>query len=173
MPAITISSNGVIRWHDQKEQHHQCRCALGSGGMCAVDAKAEGDGATPMGEYHLRRLLYRADRVEKPVSALPCRAIRDDDGWCDDPQDAAYNRPVVLPYAASCERLMREDHVYDLVGIVSHNDSPPVPGLGSAIFIHLARSDYSPTRGCIALAETDLRSLFAMATAQTPIRIDC
>jgi len=39
---------------------------------------------------------------------------------------------------------------------LGHNDSPPVPGLGSAIFMHVAKPDYSPTQGCIALALEDL-----------------
>ena len=150
---------------------HHCRCALGSGGLCAARDKREGDGATPQGDYRLRRLLYRADRVAAPPGALPVRALRADDGWCDAADDPAYNRPVALPYPASAEALWRDDHVYDLIGILSHNDSPPRPGKGSAIFMHLARPDYSPTRGCIALMEDDLRALFACAGAGTIIRI--
>ncbi len=163
---ITISSSGVIAWPG-----HQYRCALGAGGLVEARAKREGDGATPRGTYHLRRLLYRADRVAAPHSALPVRALREDDGWCDDAADPAYNRPVRLPYPASAEALWRSDHVYDLIGILSHNDAPPAPGLGSAVFLHLARPDYAPTRGCIALAEADLRALFAFATPATPIDI--
>jgi L,D-peptidoglycan transpeptidase YkuD (ErfK/YbiS/YcfS/YnhG family) len=163
---ITINSNAVITWHG-----HKTRCALGKGGLCHAADKREGDGATPMGTYTLRRLLYRADRLETPKSILPCRALRRDDGWCDDPADAAYNRPVMHPYPATHETMWREDHVYDLIGILSHNDSPPTAGLGSAIFMHLARPDYSPTRGCIALNENDLRALFSYAGVNTPIRI--
>jgi len=147
------------------------RCALGRGGLCLATDKREGDGVTPKGTYTLRRLLYRADRLAAPQSVLPCRALRQDDGWCDDPLDGAYNRPVMRPYPATHEAMWREDHVYDLIGILSHNDSPPTSGLGSAIFMHLARPDYSPTRGCIALNESDLRALFAYAGVNTPIRI--
>ncbi len=166
MPVITISSGGVISWEE-----FQARCALGAGGLCAAKKKREGDGATPTGDYYLRRLLYRADRTPPPRTTLPARAIREDDGWCDDTNDPAYNRPVALPYPASHEKLWREDHVYDLIGVLSHNDNPPAPGLGSAVFIHLARPDYSPTRGCIALAEPDLRALFAFASKETLIRV--
>ena len=163
---ITISSDGVIHW-----KTFETRCALGRGGLCAAADKREGDGATPMGIYSLRRLLYRADRLDAPKSILPVRPVRRDDGWCDDPADAAYNRPVMLPYPTSHEVLWRADHVYDLIGILSHNDSPPTAGLGSAIFMHLARPDYSPTRGCIALNESDLRALFAYAVPATKIVI--
>jgi len=163
---ITINSNAVIHWENQK-----ARCALGKGGLCLAANKCEGDGATPMGRYTLRRLLYRADRLKAPNSQLPCRALRRDDGWCDDPLDNAYNRPVMRPYPASHEAMWREDHVYDLIGILSHNDSPPTAGLGSAIFMHLARPDYPPTQGCIALNESDLRAMFAFADRKTPKQI--
>jgi len=166
MPVITISSNGVISWDG-----HQARCALGPAGLCAPTDKREGDGATPKGTYSLRRILYRADRLDPPKTALPLRVILADDGWCDDPADPAYNRPVALPYPASHEKLWREDHVYDLIGILSHNDAPPVAGLGSAIFMHLARPDYAPTQGCVALNEQNLRMLFAYARPKTPIQI--
>jgi L,D-peptidoglycan transpeptidase YkuD (ErfK/YbiS/YcfS/YnhG family) len=166
MSAITISSNGVS-WQNEP----LIRCALGLNGLCAEDEKREGDGKTPLGVYTLRRVLYRADRLEAPQTVLPLRALQKDDGWCDAPADPAYNRPVMLPYAAAHECLWREDPVYDLIGILSHNDSPPIAGRGSAIFMHLARPDYSPTRGCIAMDEANLRRLFAFAGPQTPIKI--
>ena len=165
MPVITISSNRVITWGG-----HQTRCALGPAGLCNAANKREGDGATPKGTYTLRRVLYRSDRLAPPKTTLPLREIYPDDGWCDDPADPAYNRPVALPYPASHEKLWREDHVYDLIGILSHNDAPPMAGLGSAIFMHLARPDYSPTQGCVALNESDLRALLAYAGPKTPIQ---
>jgi L,D-peptidoglycan transpeptidase YkuD (ErfK/YbiS/YcfS/YnhG family) len=38
-----------------------------------------------------------------------------------------------------------------------------VPGKGSAIFLHLAREDYAPTQGCVALARADLLAALAQA----------
>ena len=140
-------------------------CALGRSGVIAAADKREADGATPLGRWRLRRVLYRADWVGAPVTPLPCSAIARDDGWCDAPRDRAYNRQVKLPYPASCERLWREDRLYDLVCVLGHNDDPPVPGLGSAIFLHVARPDYGPTEGCIALSRADLQGLLAMAGA--------
>lgn len=132
----------------------QYRCALGRGGV-RLD-KQEGDGATPIGCFPLRRVLYRADRLHAPVTALPVAPIEADDGWCDDPADPAYNRPVKLPRAGRHERLWRDDHLYDVVVVLGHNDDPPVPGKGSAIFLHVAHVDYRPTEGCVALALPDL-----------------
>jgi len=137
------------------------QCALGRGAVGRE--KREGDGVSPVGRWPLRRVLYRADRLAKPDTALACQAIDPDDGWCDDPADASYNRPVRLPYSASHERLSREDGLYDIVVVLGHNDDPVVPGAGSAIFLHVARDDYGPTEGCVALALPDLLDFLKMA----------
>jgi len=71
---------------------------------------------------------------------------------------------VILPYPAGHERLWREDHVYDLIVALGYNDDPILPGRGSAIFLHVARPDYSPTEGCVACARDDLLALLAAAT---------
>ncbi|HEY5346811.1 MAG TPA: hypothetical protein VIJ72_01360, partial [Rhizomicrobium sp.] len=77
-------------------------------------------------------------------------------GWCDAPGDPSYNRPVRLPYPASAEQLWREDHVYDIIVVLGFNDDPVIAGKGSAIFLHLAKPDYAPTAGCVALALPDM-----------------
>ena len=97
-----------------------------------------------------------------PRTQLLLRAIQQDDGWCDAPGDPNYNRLVKLPYRASAENMWREDHLYDLVVIIGFNDAPVIAGAGSAIFLHVARPDYGPTRGCIALALTDLLDVVAL-----------
>lgn len=139
------------------------RIALGRSGICPENLKQEGDGATPTGRYRLRRVLYRADRIAAPHTALPRRAISADDGWCDDPADPAYNRPVRLPYSAPHETLSREDGLYDIILVLGHNDDPPKSGAGSAIFLHCKRCDYEPTEGCIALDPADVRLLLSQA----------
>ena len=144
-------------------RRRRVRCALGPAGVTPADAKREGDGASPAGAWPLRRVLYRPDRRPAPETGLPVRALAPDDGWCDAPADPAYNRPVTLPYPASAERLWRDDGVYDLIVTLGHNDDPVVAGAGSAIFLHLARPDYAPTQGCVALAAGDLADLLRLA----------
>lgn len=129
------------------------RCAIGPGGIAVKGG--EGDGITPRGTWPVRGLFYRADRIARPDTILPMRAIEKDDGWCDAPGDPNYNRVVKLPYPASAETLWREDHLYDLVLVLGYNDDPVVAGKGSAIFLHLARPDFSATHGCVALAYED------------------
>jgi L,D-peptidoglycan transpeptidase YkuD (ErfK/YbiS/YcfS/YnhG family) len=141
----------------------EVRCAIGPAGVIPAEAKREGDGATPLGVWPMRRVLYRSDRGPAPVTGLPVAAIAEADGWCDGPADPAYNRPVTLPYPASAERMWRDDSLYDLVVVLGHNDDPPVPGMGSAIFLHCAKPGYPPTQGCVALARADLEALLALA----------
>jgi len=148
---------------------HRYRCALGKGGV--REDKREGDGATPVGRFALREVFYRPDKLSAPVCALPARALRPEDGWCDDLAHPDYNRLVRLPHPARCERMWRDDDCYDLVVPLGYNDDPPVPGLGSAIFLHVARPDYGPTEGCVALARSDLLALLAVLPTEIEIAI--
>ena len=130
------------------------RCALGRGGVRAD--KREGDGATPTGSFPLRRVMYRVDRLAAPATRLSVSALEPDMGWCDDPEDPAYNRPVRLPHAGRHEALWRQDGLYDVIVELGYNDDPVTPGRGSAIFLHCAAPGYAPTQGCVALAREDL-----------------
>ena len=147
-----LGPNGVFTFRDLR-----LRAALGRGGVRAH--KQEGDGATPAGLLPLRRALYRADRVARPRTVVPAMPLAPHDGWCDDPAHADYNRPVRLPHDGRHEALWRSDAVYDLIGVLGWNDAPVARGMGSAIFLHVARPDFAPTEGCIALAMLDLRHL--------------
>jgi L,D-peptidoglycan transpeptidase YkuD (ErfK/YbiS/YcfS/YnhG family) len=149
----------------------RARCALGPAGVVPAADKREGDGASPAGVWPIRRVLWRPDRGRRPETALPVEPIAADDGWCDAPEDPAYNRPVKLPYPASAERMWRDDHLYDLVVVLGHNDDPPKPGAGSAIFLHVAKPDYAPTHGCVAVARNDLERLLRQAAPGDAIEI--
>jgi L,D-peptidoglycan transpeptidase YkuD (ErfK/YbiS/YcfS/YnhG family) len=149
---------GEVAWRG-----HGVKAAFGKGGLKPAAEKREGDGASPIGVWPMRRVLYRPDKGPAPQTNLPVEAIHREDGWCDSPHDPAYNRPVALPHETSAERLWRDDDVYDLVVVLGHNDDPVIPGAGSAIFLHLARPDYGPTEGCVALARADLEALLAEA----------
>jgi L,D-peptidoglycan transpeptidase YkuD (ErfK/YbiS/YcfS/YnhG family) len=133
------------------------RVAFGRGGIRVH--KQEGDGATPAGLLPLRRVLYRADRVARPRTPVPVMPLAPHDGWCDDPSHADYNRPIRLPHEGRHEALWRADAVYDVIGVLGWNDAPVVRGMGSAIFLHRVRPDFSPTEGCIALPLPDLLAL--------------
>jgi L,D-peptidoglycan transpeptidase YkuD (ErfK/YbiS/YcfS/YnhG family) len=143
-------------------------CALGRSGTTAL--KREGDGATPRGRFQLRCVFYRPD-AKRPKVALALRSIRRDDGWCDDPSDRNYNRRVRMPYPSSAERLWRPDGLYNVIVVLGYNDVPRVRNRGSAIFMHVARADFGPTEGCVALRERDLRRLISLLPRRCEIDI--
>lgn len=138
-------------------------CVIGRGGAIPAMAKREGDGKTPLGRYPLRALLAKPGQGYTPETALPWRWLRENDGWCDAPDDAAYNRPVRLPHSASAERLWRDDGLYDLILVIGHNDNPPTCNMGSAIFIHCLAADGRATEGCVAIAKADLLAVVEAA----------
>ena len=148
-----------------------CRCAIGKGGVVAAAMKREGDGASPAGRWRLKQLFYRADRIARPETKLRSIPLKPQDGWCDAVGHCLYNRPVTRPFAASHERLWREDGVYDLIVELAHNDAPIVPGLGSAIFFHLAHPDYRPTEGCVAIAQSDMLEVLKRVDSTTHLAI--
>ncbi|MBL4870980.1 MAG: L,D-transpeptidase family protein [Robiginitomaculum sp.] len=146
-------------------------CAIGKKGTIPFEQGREGDGKTPLGMYPLRYGLYRNDRISLPACPLEFHIIGENDGWCDAAIDPAYNRPVHLPYPASAEKLYKDSHVYDIIIVLGHNDNPPIADLGSAIFLHIARPNYAPTEGCIAISQTDMLSLLPKLTRDTCIDI--
>ena len=123
----------------------ECRCSLGKGGI--TENKVEGDLCTPAGKLPLRRVFYREDRLQRPDTSLK------------------------TPYPYSHETLWRSDSIYDIIIELGYNDNPPTLGKGSAIFVHLARPNFDPTAGCIALKKSDLLSLLSLVSHEDLLNI--
>lgn len=87
------------------------------------------------------------------------RRIQSEDGWCDAPGHACYNRPVRLPFAASHEQMRRADGLYDIVLVIDHNQQPRTGRGGSAVFLHIRPPDHGPTAGCVAVSLRDMKLL--------------
>jgi L,D-peptidoglycan transpeptidase YkuD (ErfK/YbiS/YcfS/YnhG family) len=143
--------------------------ALGRGGIKAN--KREGDGGTPAGRFRPLRLWWRADRGPRPATLLPIRSIGPADGWCEDPVDRRYNRPIRLAPGAAGDRLARKDALYDMIIEIDHNARPRIAGRGSAVFIHVARPGLAPTAGCIAMPAATLKRLLRRIGPETRIVI--
>jgi len=144
-------------------------CALGRGGIGVKSG--EGDGITPVGLFPLRSVFYRPDKMNAPETGLPATALKSGDGWCDDPENPAYNQKIQLPFEAGHEKLWREDALYDVIVEVGYNDGPVIAGKGSAIFIHVARPEYTPTEGCVALKLEDLLEVLKNCGPESQIEI--
>jgi len=148
---------------------HIVPVALGRGGIIAN--KREGDGGTPKGTFRPRQLWWRADRYPRPTTFLPVRAIGPGDAWCEDPASRHYNRPVRLGRGNGVDRLRRDDHLYDFIIEIDHNTSPRIAGRGSAVFLHLARPNFSPTAGCVSMTRSAMLQLLRQIGPDTKIII--
>lgn len=145
------------------------QCATGQKGF--TNKPAEGDMKTPIGTFPLRRIFYRADRVNLPAVHLPNHVIQGSDGWCDDPDSAEYNTWITKPFAMRHEDLWRADNIYDIIVVLGFNDAPIEKDKGSAIFLHVARPGFVATAGCVALEKDALLALLPEFDKRTCIEI--
>lgn len=164
----TRPSRRTEGWLISSSRQH-LRVALGRSGIKAD--KREGDGGTPAGRFRPVRLWWRADRLPRPHTLLPLRAIGRNHAWCEDPGDRRYNRPFRRSANEPGDRLRRDDALYDLIVEIDHNSRPRVAGRGSAVFIHAARPGFAPTAGCVALRRADLLRLVRRLSPKTRIII--
>ena len=146
---IIINKSGYLKYKNLK-----FKCALGKSGI--GKKKIEGDNITPKGTFKIIKIYYRKDKITKINSAFKLIEIKKNMGWCDDPKSKKYNQLIKLPSKFSYEKLYRKDNIYDLVLPIDFNTKKIIRGRGSAIFIHVARKNFKPTRGCIALKKNDL-----------------
>ncbi|GJM03495.1 MAG: hypothetical protein DHS20C08_19960 [Rhodomicrobium sp.] len=160
------ATNGLIQLSGSNLTFPAC---LGRTGKTA--SKREGDGKSPQGVWHPQQVYYRSDKLQRPITHLPIKPLKPNDGWCDDPDDKNYNRPVKRPYPASSEALWRQDNMYDLIVVLDHNQRPRVKNLGSAIFMHIAKPENSATEGCLAFSEPSLRRLIAKLSTTSRVII--
>lgn len=122
--------------------------------------------ATPVGVFRITGGMYRADRIAPPPGAALAPA-GPRDIWSDDPRDPGYNRlSRAGPAGFGHEVMRRADPLYDIVLFTDQNQ-PPVPGMGSAIFVHLWRAPRAPTAGCVAFRRRDLAWIWARWTARS------
>jgi len=161
------ATTGTLRFNGQTYP-----CAVGRSGI--LHPKFEGDGGTPGGTFGLREIRYRPDRMSAPKSGLPIYKASPTDGWCDDPEDPAYNRIVHMPYQTDAETMWRDDGLYDVLAVIGYNDAPPVPASGSAVFLHVARQvagGLGPTTGCVSMKIENLLTVLAGCAPGQMIRI--
>ncbi|MFQ5437775.1 MAG: L,D-transpeptidase [Paracoccaceae bacterium] len=149
---------------------HRLPCAIGRGGIGRK--RCEGDGITPTGCWRITGVGFRADRMSAPTFHGPIYPIGPADIWSDDPNDPAYNHGLrSRNHRFSHERLFRADPIYDLVAFLDFNQFRPIPGAGSALFLHPWRRPRHPTAGCIAFAPQALLFILGNWTPQSRVVI--
>ena len=161
---IIINKSKYLKYKDLK-----FKCALGKAGI--RKKKKEGDNITPKGIYKIINIYYRDDRIKKISSKFKLIKITKNMGWCDDPKSKKYNQLIKLPNKYSHEKLYKKNNTYDLLLVLDYNMKPIVKNKGSAIFIHVAKRNYKPTAGCIALKKKDLLKLTKIIKLSTKILI--
>jgi len=152
-----------------KYKNFKFRCSLGKAGI--KKKIREGDNITPRGTFKLLRVFYRPDKIKKIKTKLNKIKIKKNFGWCDDPKSKFYNKLVRLPFKGSYEKLYRRDSIYELLIVLNYNTNPIIENKGSAIFIHIAKKNFSNTAGCVALTKKDLLILLANIKKNTKIEI--
>ena len=129
-------------------------------GFSGVSAhRHEGDGTTPLGTFRMGPTLYGIDPnpggLQLPYHHLVCG-----DWWDEDVHSPWYNqfRHVACgrapPFGGASEALWRSPATYRELAFVEYNAQPAIPGLGSAIFLHV--DDGKATNGCISLPRPEL-----------------
>ena len=161
---IIVKKSGYLKY-----KNFIFRCALGKNGI--KKKIQEGDSITPKGIFKITKIYYRQDKIKKIKTLIKKIKIRKEMGWCDDPKSIFYNKQIKLPSKFSYERLYRKDHIYDLLAVLNYNTNPVIKNKGSAIFMHIAKKNYSPTAGCVALKKNDLIKLLEIIKKNTKIKI--
>ena len=148
---------------------YKVKCALGKRGI--GHKKKEGDLITPIGQYKIKFILYRKDRIKKIQSKLKKVIIKKNMGWCDDPNSEKYNKLINLPFNFKYEKLFKKENTYDIILVLNYNMNPIKKNKGSAIFIHVAKKNYKKTKGCIAIGKIQLLKIIKKIKINTEVKI--
>ena len=144
------------------------KCAVGKKGI-GIKRK-EGDLITPKGQFKIKYILYRKDRV-KISTKLKKIIIKKNMGWCDDPKSSLYNKLIKLPFTYRYEKLFKKENSYDIILVLNYNMKPIKKNKGSAIFIHVAKKNFKSTEGCIAIKKINLIRLIKEISPNTKVKI--
>tara|TARA_B100000676_G_C17496181_1_gene540794 strand:- start:9 stop:500 length:492 start_codon:yes stop_codon:yes gene_type:complete len=149
--------------------NYKVKCAIGKRGIGIK--KSEGDLITPKGCYKIKDIFYRSDRIKNLRTKFKKKVIYKNMGWCDDPRSQKYNKLVKLPFKFNYEKLYRADSIYDIIFVLDFNSNPVRKNKGSAIFIHIAKKNYTPTKGCVAIKKNDIKKIAQILNKKTLIKI--
>ena len=150
-------------------KNYKLRCAVGKRGISSK--KKEGDKKTPKGEFKLKYILYRKDRILNLKTKLKKIEIKKEMRWCDDPGSKNYNKIISSSNKYSCEKLWRKQNIYDIILVIDYNLNPIIKNKGSAIFLHIAKRNYQPTNGCIAVSKKNIKLIASKINQKTKLKI--
>ena len=149
---------------------YKVKCAVGKRGIGYK--RKEGDLISPIGEYKIKFILYRKDRIEKIQTKLRKIVIKKTMGWCNDFSSKKYNQLISLPCIHKHEKLFKIENIYDIILVLNYNMKPIIKNKGSAIFIHVAKKNYKKTEGCIAIKKRELLKILKKINTNTKVMIE-
>jgi L,D-peptidoglycan transpeptidase YkuD (ErfK/YbiS/YcfS/YnhG family) len=125
---------------------------VGYNGIAPPGKKREGDGRTPSGTYGFS--FFFGVEPDRGLS-FPFRHAHAYDYWDDDPASARYNEWVNARKRnpGADPEPMHQVPAYDYAAVIAYNTGR-VPGLGSAIFLHVGTG--AATAGCVSLPRAEL-----------------
>jgi L,D-peptidoglycan transpeptidase YkuD (ErfK/YbiS/YcfS/YnhG family) len=118
----------------------------------------EGDNTTPIGLFGFQSTMYGV--LANPGVSYQYHHLVCGDWWDEQSSSSLYDHFVHVPcgtapnFGGGSEALWQTVPSYDYLAVIAYNRHPIVPGLGSAIFLHV--SDGEPTVGCVSLPVADL-----------------
>ena len=148
---------------------YKIKCSIGKRGI--TSKKVEGDEKTPKGTFLFKSIFYRKDRISKIKTILKKNIIKKNMGWCDDVGSKFYNKIIKFPRKLSAEKLWLKNNVYDVIVVMDYNLNPVIKNKGSAVFLHIAKKNYPPTRGCIAVTKRNIILLVSKINRKTKLII--
>ena len=148
---------------------YKAKCYIGKRGIGYK--KKEGDLITPLGDYRIKYIFYRKDKIKGFKTKLKTVVIKKNMGWCNDSKSKNYNKLIKLPSNNSYEKLYRKENIYDIILVLNYNMSPVIKNKGSAIFIHISRKNYKKTEGCVAVKKRDLIEIVKKLQKNTKVKI--
>ena len=148
---------------------YKIKCAVGKRGI--TSKKLEGDNKTPIGNFKFKSIFYRKDRINIDKAQLKKIIIKKNMGWCDDTNSRFYNKLIKFPFDFRAEKLWISENIYDVIIIINYNTENIVKKRGSAIFLHIAKKNYTPTKGCIAISKRDMNIVISKINTKTKLRI--
>lgn len=160
------------------------KVAIGRGGLISSKDKKEGDGCTPIGIYNIAGTFgasfnkNKKDAIKRKspiINGLSHLQIEEANKcfWVDDPQSCYYNT-MQWSFEDKNNKWNSAEDLYNELyknALILNYNKDCIPGKGSAIFIHVARKNLSPTAGCVAFLERDLNKLISKMKKDVKIYI--
>lgn len=130
--------------------------------------KKEGDGKAPAGIFSLGPAFgFAPSLAYLKIDYLHLDPMIE---AVDDPRSRYYNQIVrrdqILDRDWTSSEKMAQEPLYEMGLVVQYNWHQPVPGAGSAIFMHLWRDENRGTEGCTAMNRSDMQDLLAWLDPQ-------